>query len=75
LNVCGDEANAGDRIQACSNLLGGNALALAQGEASRNRGSAFTDLEQYDLAIADETKAVELDAWTPPHRICALGHI
>ncbi len=63
LETCRDEeSEARERVLACSRLLDNNALVTVHGESYRNRGSAYADREQYDLAIADETKAIALDA-------------
>lgn len=57
-----EEASIADRIGACTRIITGNAPQPNQNEAYRNRGSSYIDREQYDLAIADETKAIGLNA-------------
>jgi tetratricopeptide (TPR) repeat protein len=57
-----EEVSIADRIGACTRIANDNAPSPNQNEAYRNRGSAYLDREQYDLAIADETKAIGLNA-------------
>jgi tetratricopeptide (TPR) repeat protein len=61
-DTCGNEdANIDDRIHACTRIITDAPLAENQSAAYRNRGSAFEDRGQHDLAIADETKAITLN--------------
>jgi tetratricopeptide (TPR) repeat protein len=61
-DTCGDfDANIQDRLQACARIVT-EAGPSARNEAYRNRGNAFIDRGQFDLAIEDETKAIELNA-------------
>lgn len=62
-DTCGDgDANIDDRINTCSRIIAESPQIPNQAEAYRNRGEAYLDRGQYDLAIADETKAISLNA-------------
>jgi tetratricopeptide (TPR) repeat protein len=53
-----------DARQDCENLRGDSAIQacdLAIGEAYRNRGKAYLAKGDFDSAIADDTKAIEID--------------
>jgi tetratricopeptide (TPR) repeat protein len=63
LDACKDEETpATDRIQACTQLIDSNSLPAALGDIYRERGNAYADRDQYDLAVADETKAISINA-------------
>jgi len=61
-DVCtDDDATASDRIAACTRIIDQGAERAILNDAFRNRGDAYTDREQYPLAIADETRAIDLN--------------
>jgi tetratricopeptide (TPR) repeat protein len=62
-DTCGDvDSNIEDRIRACTRIATDAASAPNQSDAYRNRGAAYIDRGQFDLAVADETKAIGLNA-------------
>src|ERR1700730_15843779 len=56
-----------ERIAACSKVIRGNAKATW---AYINRGVAYARKGDYDKAIADETKAIEIKSWQEYARVC-----
>ncbi len=61
-DVCtDDDAVASERIAACTRVIsqGGDQSVLS--DAFRNRGDVYGDREQWPAAIADDTKAIELN--------------
>jgi tetratricopeptide (TPR) repeat protein len=61
IDTCNDDdATIADRMKACSHIISDHG-ASSLGVAFRNRGNVYSEMGQYDLAIADETKAIELN--------------
>ena len=56
-----DDGTITDRMRACSQIIAEKGATSSLGFAYRNRGDAFSDTGQWDFAIADETKAIDLN--------------
>ena len=61
LNLCGSGSDLEASIKACSQILAGKENAKNKLTALYNRGWAYNEKGKYDLAIADYTRAMELD--------------
>ena len=60
--TCNDhDATITDRMGACSQIIADKGATSNLGLAYQNRGDVFTDTGQWDLAIADETKAIDFN--------------
>jgi tetratricopeptide (TPR) repeat protein len=59
-----EEMDSSERISACTEVINAGIDKL-RSEAYRHRGNAYADDERFDLAIADETAAIQLNPRDP----------
>jgi Flp pilus assembly protein TadD len=61
LNACGGGDDLDASIKACTQIIEGKETKQNKSAALYNRGWAYRSKGEYDLAIADQTSAIELD--------------